>query len=176
MRDDIAGMNANPHMEPGIIQELDAAHQLQTGLAGHDGMIVVGVRRTEQRDQAIAAFLADDAAVAPDRYSHGVQGRFKPRDRGFGIELRDQVGRALQIGTKDGEVLPLPHDPVANVGDRFGRMVRHDRATGRTIEVASLDVRRTDLAEHPQLPPTIHFRVNERSWRNKHLGPLLHLG
>ena len=54
-------------------------------------MIVVGVRRTEQRDQAVSALLADDAAIAPHRTAHGIEGRLQARNGGFGIELRDQM-------------------------------------------------------------------------------------
>src|ERR1700754_2278292 len=38
-------------------------------------------------------------------------------------------------------------------------MIRYDCAAGRTKEVASSQGRRTDLAKHPQLPPTTRFRL-----------------
>ncbi|HLZ05010.1 MAG TPA: hypothetical protein VKR55_23025 [Bradyrhizobium sp.] len=102
-------------------------------------MIVVRMRRAEQGNQAVAAFLADDAPVAANRDAHGVERRLKPRDRGFGIKLRNQVGRALQVGTKNGEIFPLARNP--NVGPRPGQVVRHDGTAERTIEVASFQGR-----------------------------------
>ena len=140
MRDDIAGMNTDPDLKAGIVEQLDAADQFDPGVAGHRRMVIVGMRRAEQRDQAVAALLADDAAVAPNRNAHGIEGRLEPRDRGLGIQFRDQVGRALQVGAEDGQVFPFTGDPQICL--RFVQlMVRNDGTAGRTIEVASFQGR-----------------------------------
>ena len=47
MGDDIAGMNAHPDPQRRIVQELDAVNQFDGRVTGHDGMIVIGVRRTK---------------------------------------------------------------------------------------------------------------------------------
>jgi len=52
--DDVARMNADPNAQARIVQQLDAANQFDRRVAGHDGMIVVCVRRTKERDQAVA--------------------------------------------------------------------------------------------------------------------------
>ncbi len=72
MGDDIAGMNADPDLKPGIIEQLDAADQFDAGMAGHHCVVVVGMWRSEQRNQAVAALLADDAAVAANGDAHRV--------------------------------------------------------------------------------------------------------
>ena len=134
MGDDITGVNADPDPQPGIVQQFDAANQFDRRVTGHHGMIVIGMRRTKQRDKAVAALLADDAAVATDGGPHGVQGRLEPRNRRLGIELRDQVGRALQIGTEDGEVLALADDTAAHFRDlRLRSLFRDDRPARRAI-------------------------------------------
>ena len=142
MGDDITGMNADPDLKRRIVQQLDPANQFDRRVTGHDGVIVIRVRRTKKRDQPVAALLADDSAVAANRGPHGNQGRLKPRNCRLGIEFRDQVGRALQIGTEDGEVLPLAGDTAANFRDlRLGRMLRDDRPARRAIQIACLQGR-----------------------------------
>ena len=116
MRDDIAGVNADPDVKLRIFQQLDAPHELDAGMTGHNGVVVVCVRRTKQRNQPVAAFLADDPAVTTNCRAHGDQGRLKPGNRFFGIELRDQIGRTLQVGTENGEEFSLAGDTATRVG------------------------------------------------------------
>jgi hypothetical protein len=48
----------------------------------------------------------------------------------------------LQIGTKDGQVLPLAGETVANFGDlRLGKMFRDGRSAGRATQIARLQSR-----------------------------------
>ena len=89
---DIAGMNADANPQRRIVQEFDAVDQFDRRMTGHDRMIVIRVRRTKKRDQAVAAFLADDAAVAANRDAHGDQGRLEPRNRSLRVQFRDQIG------------------------------------------------------------------------------------
>jgi hypothetical protein len=86
MGDDIARMDANADAQPRIVQQLDAANQFNRRVTGHDGVIIVCVRRAKQRDQAVATFLAHDATVAANRRAHGNQRRLQPGDRLFWIE------------------------------------------------------------------------------------------
>jgi len=133
---DIARVDADPHMEAGVIQLSDAANEFGSCLARHDGMIVVGVRSPEQRNQAISALLADDAAVTADRAAHGIERRLQAGDCRFGIEFRDQVGRALQVDTEDSQVLSFACYTVARVSlHRLGRMIGNRRPAGRTKQV-----------------------------------------
>jgi hypothetical protein len=131
-------MNTDPHLKSGIIEKLDTANQLQTGVTRHHGVVVIGMRRAEQRDQTVTTFLANNAAVATNRHTHGIQRRLQPHDRGLRIKVGDQIRRALQIGTEDGEIFSLAGDPVANISAlRFGPSVRHDSTARRTEELAS---------------------------------------
>ena len=173
MGDDIAGMNADPDPQRRIVQELDAVNQFDGRMTGHDGMIVIRVRRTKKRDQAVAAFLADDAAVAANRDAHGGQGWLEPRNRCLRIQFRDQVGGTLQVGAEDGEVLPLAGDATADFrGLRPWSVLRDRRPAGRAIQITCLQGRETDLTKHPRLlhPP---LQINERSRQNKRLQPTI---
>ena len=77
VRDDITGVQPDPDVKTRILQQLDTPHQFDGGVTGQDGVVVVGPRGTEQRDQPVATFLADDPTVATDRRAHGDQGRLK---------------------------------------------------------------------------------------------------
>ena len=133
---DIARVDADPHMEAGVIQLSDAANEFGRCLARHDGMIVVGVRSPEQRNQAISALLADDTAVTAHRTAHGIERRLQAGDCRFRIEFRDQVGRALQVDTEDSQVLSFACYTVARVGGhRLGRMIGNRRPAGRAKQV-----------------------------------------
>ncbi len=163
-------MNANPDLKRRILQQLDPANQFDGGMTGHDGMIVIGVRGAKKGDQAVTPLFADDPAAAPDRGTHGDQGRLQSRNRSLGIKFRDQISRTLQIGTEDGEVFALTGDTAANFRSlRLYGMLRGDRPAGRTKKIACLQDRSTDLTRHPQLlhPPV---QINETSWRNKAFG------
>ena len=162
MRDDIAGVNADPDVKVRIFQQLDTPHELDGCVTGHNGVVVVCVRRTKQRNQPIAAFLADDPAVATNCRAHGDQGRLEPGNRFFRIELRNQIGRPLQVGTEDGEEFSLASDTATRFGGgRARRTVAHNRTACRAKQVAGFQRRRTDLARHPQLPPSTLFRLTK---------------
>ena len=78
-------------------------------------MVVIGVRRTKKRDEPVATFFAD--AVTAHGGTHGDQGRLEPRNRRLGIQFRDQVSGALQIGTEDGDRSPaMRPQPSATCG------------------------------------------------------------
>ena len=170
MGDDIAGMNPDPDQKRRIVQQLDPANQFDRRVTGHDGVIVVGMRGAKKRDQPVAAFLADDSAVAANGGAHRNQRRLEPGNRRLGVQLRDQIGRALQIGAEHREIFPLAGDAAANFGSCW-RMFGDDRTAGRAIHVAGFQGRLTNLTTHPRLlhPPGI--QISERSWRNKHLQP-----
>ncbi len=103
-------------------------------------MVVIGVRRTKKRDEPVATFFAD--AVTAHGGTHGDQGRLEPRNRRLGIQFRDQVSGALQIGTEDGEILPLAGDAAANFCDlRLCGVLRDDGPTRRTIQINCLQGR-----------------------------------
>jgi hypothetical protein len=135
-------MDAYPDPQRRIFQQLDTANQFDGRVAGHDSMVVIGMRRTKKRDQPVATFLADDPTVTANGGTHGDQGRLEPRNRRLGIQLGDQVSGALQIGTEDGEVLPLAGDAAANFCDlRLCGVLGDNRPTRRTIQIACLQGR-----------------------------------
>ena len=132
--DHIARMQPDPHMKFRVVQKPDAADHFDRRMASHHGMVVVGLRRAEQRDQAVAALLADDAAVAADGRPHRNKRRLEPGNRLFRIEIRDQVGRTLEVDAENGKVFSLAGDAAANLGGRGarcrGRAIRNRRPAG----------------------------------------------
>ena len=87
MRDDIAGMNADPNVKLRIVQQLDTPDELEGCMTGQDGVIVVRMRRAERGNQPVTTFLADDASAAANCRAHCDQGRLEARNRFFGVEL-----------------------------------------------------------------------------------------
>ena len=77
-------------------------------------MVLVRDRRTEQREDAVAGRLHDVAVVAMHRLDHELQRRVDDRARLLGIEIRHQLGRALDVGEQR-------RDRLALAVDRFGR-------------------------------------------------------
>jgi hypothetical protein len=61
-------------------------------------MVLVGDWRPEQREDAIAGGLDDVTVVAMHRVDHQLERRVNDRARLFGIEIAQQLGRALDVG------------------------------------------------------------------------------
>jgi len=70
----------------------------QRGIERALGMVLMGNRRPEQREDAVAGGLDDVAVIAAHRIDHQPQRRIDNRARLLGVELRHQLGRALDIG------------------------------------------------------------------------------
>ena len=81
-------------------------------------MVLMCDRRAEQREDAVAGRLHDIAVIAPDGVDHEFQRWIDDRARFFGVEIRHQLGRALDVGEKR-------RDGLALAGEGFtGRFVR----------------------------------------------------
>ncbi|MHC2633492.1 hypothetical protein ACVME5_006175 [Bradyrhizobium liaoningense] len=74
---DMAGVQADPHLKTGVTQACDSPHELDRRVTGHRRMIVVRNGSAEHRRKPIAQLLADDAAELPDRPSHRRQRRLQ---------------------------------------------------------------------------------------------------
>jgi len=83
-------------------------------------MVFVRERRAEQGENSIAGGLHDVAVVTMDRIDHQVQRRIDDRARLLGVEVRHQLGRALDVGEQRRDGLALA---LGNIG-RF-RVLGH---------------------------------------------------
>jgi len=85
-------------------------------------MVLVRDWRAEQREDAVASGLRDVAALVPHRLHHQPE-RWVGDGAGFlGVEVFDQVHRALDVGEQRGDGLALAFQ-------RRGRMVCSDLAS-----------------------------------------------
>ena len=70
-------------------------------------MILVRERRAEQRHDAVAHHLVDGAFVAVHRLHHAFEDRVEDLARLFGVAVREQLHRALQVGEQHRDLLAL---------------------------------------------------------------------
>jgi hypothetical protein len=76
-------MHPDPHADASIPERLYSEQQLKRGEAGHNGVQVIGNRRTEHGEKSIAHLAVDDPAILMHGCSHLLQRRRKARDRLF---------------------------------------------------------------------------------------------
>ena len=97
---DFPGIEAHAHAQ---LQAPGAAHRLgiglhgglhrQCGIAGPQGMVLVGQRCAEQGHNAVAEHLVDGALEAVHGVHHAVHGRIEELLAGFGIQAPDEFRR-----------------------------------------------------------------------------------
>jgi hypothetical protein len=104
---DQSGVEAYPNLKPGIAQTGDAPYQRNGGMAGERRVIVIRHGRPKDGREAVAHFLADDAAKLTDGAAHGGQRRFKARQGLLGIEFGDEARRMDQIRAENRHELPF---------------------------------------------------------------------
>ena len=128
------GVEPDPqqHLQPvGAADVLRVAPQRglhrQGGIAGAQGVVLVGNGRTEHGHDAIARHIVHRALKAVHGVHHAVQGRIEERLAGFGIEVTDQLGIPFEVGKQHGHLLALA------LQGAFGRRgsSRPDRAACR---------------------------------------------
>ena len=109
------------------------------------GMVLVRDRCAEQRHDAVAGELVDEALEALDAVGEDAEEALHdPRER-FRIELPGQLHRALHVGEQDGDLLALAfdgglglQDPLDEVFWGHGRDshgVRRHRRPGSTVQL-----------------------------------------
>ena len=135
---DLPGVEPDAHPQR---QTVGAAHVVgiaphrrlhgQGGIAGAQGVVFVGDGGTKQRHNAIAQHLVDGALEAVHRVHHAMQGRIEELLGRFGIEARDQLRRALEVGKQHGDLLALAFQGTAGGEDFLGEIGRGVGERGR---------------------------------------------
>ena len=78
-------------------------------------MVLVGERRAEQRHDAVAHHPADGPLVAVDGVHHALEDGVEELPGLLGVAVPDQLGRALDIGEQDGDLLALAFESRVDV-------------------------------------------------------------
>jgi hypothetical protein len=98
-------------------------------VTGRDGVIVIGMRGAKKRDQPVAAFLADNPAVAANGGAHRNQRRLEPDNRRLGssseIKSVDRC-RSPQRTVRYFRSPAMSPRILRNIGGRSGATAPHD--------------------------------------------------
>jgi hypothetical protein len=133
--DDMAGMEADPHLKSGIAEAADTPDKLDGCVARQRRVVVVGNRGAEDRRQSISQLLADDAAKLTYGGPHGRQCRFEARDSLLRLQIGNETGGVYDVGTKNRHkaTFAVGVHPLTHCGSAFGApaIVRIDRRLTR---------------------------------------------
>ena len=99
------GRAARPRRSLG--EALHALMHAERRVAGAQGVILLGERRTEERHDSVAHHLVDRALVPVDGFHHQLEDGVQELARFLGIAIRQQLQRPLQIGEQHGHLLSL---------------------------------------------------------------------
>ena len=94
------------------------------GVAGADGVVLVGERRAEERHDAVAHDLVHGALVAVHRVHHALEDRVQELARVLGIAVGEQLEGALHVGEHHGDMLALSLERVAGGQNLLGQVPR----------------------------------------------------
>ena len=83
------------------------------GVAGSDGVVLVGERGAEERHDPVAHDLVHRALVAVNGVHHPLEDRVQEPARVLGIAVGEQLEGALQVGEHHGDMLALSLERVA---------------------------------------------------------------
>jgi hypothetical protein len=75
----------------------DALLHPQGGIAGANGVLLVGDGRAEERHDAVAHHLVDRTLVVVHGLDHALQHRVEQAPRVFGITIGQELHRALEV-------------------------------------------------------------------------------
>ena len=111
---DLAGVDADANLDACAAESAEIVAPAAEIVAGREGgvnrplrMVLMGDRRAEQREDAVAGRLHDVAVVAMDRADHQLERGIDDRACLFRVEIRHQLGRALDIGKQRSDSLAL---------------------------------------------------------------------
>ena len=126
---DLAGVQADAHAQ---LQAAGAAYLLgvglhgrlhgQGGVAGAQGVILMGDGRAKQGHDAIAQHLVHRALEAVHGVHHAAQGGVQELLGGFRVEIPDQFGGVFEVGEQHRDLLALAFQSAAG-GEDFLREI-----------------------------------------------------
>ena len=112
--DDLAGVQADADLDRDALAPpevlgvlLDGLLHPERGIAGPDGVVLVGERRAEERHDPVAHDLVHGALVAVDGLHHALEDGVEEFSRLLGVAVGEELHRALEVGEEDGDLLAL---------------------------------------------------------------------
>ena len=102
----------------------DGALHGQGGIAGAQGVVLVGNGGTKERHNAIAQHLVDGTLEAVHGVHHQMNGRIEELLGGFGVEALNEPGGVLEVGKEHGDLLALAFQGRAGREDLLGQVGR----------------------------------------------------
>jgi hypothetical protein len=124
---DLPGVEADPdlHRDAVPAQRLlgiaaDAILHRQGGVAGADGVVLVGQRRPEQGHDAVAHHLVDGTFVLVDGRHHTVEHGIEQVPRLLWVALGQQLHGPLEVGKQHRDLLALAFQGGAGGEDLLG--------------------------------------------------------
>ncbi len=103
-RDDLAGLDADPDLEPEV---LDRLHDREGRPHRPLGVVFVRKGDAERGHHGIARELLDDAAVGRDAMGHLIEEARQPRAHDLGVGARDELRRADEVDEENRRELPF---------------------------------------------------------------------
>ena len=139
--DHLAGVEPDPdlHIDPvGSADLLGVpAHgglHVEGGVAGPDGVILVGQRRAEERHDPVAHHLVDGALVAVDGLHHPLEDGIEELAGLLGVAVGQELHRALEVGEEHRDLLALALEGGLRGEDLLGEVLRGVASPGWATE------------------------------------------
>jgi hypothetical protein len=101
-RDDVAAVDADPHVEP---EPLDAGAEVDCRPNGPQGVVLVQLRNAEDGHDGVADELLDRSAVALERPSRRIEVALLQQSNGLGVETFRPARVAHHVAEEDGDDL-----------------------------------------------------------------------
>ena len=103
---------------------VDARLHVERGVAGADGVVLVGERRAEERHDPVAHDLVHHALVLVDGLDHALEHRVDEVARLLGVAVGQHLHRALEVGEDHRHLLALALEHGLGVQDALGQVLR----------------------------------------------------
>ena len=96
-------------------------------VAGSDGVILVGHRRTEERHYAVAHDLVDDALVTVNSLHHQFEHRIQNLPRLLRVAVSEQLHGSLEVGEEHRHLLALTFEGTFRGDNPLGEVLGNMR-------------------------------------------------
>jgi hypothetical protein len=128
---DLAGIESHAHLERDAVATThplgvaaDRRLQVKGGIAGPDGVVLVGHRGAEQGHDPVAHDLVDGALVAVDGVHHPLEDGIEQPPGLLGVAVGEQLHRALEVREQHGDLLALSFQGRLRGQDLLGEVLR----------------------------------------------------
>jgi hypothetical protein len=132
----VTGVQADADLERDAVAPLDlvsvprdVVEHAEGRVPRAEGVVLEGERRPEERHDAVAKYLIDDAFVGVDGFHHQLDDGIEQASGVFGIAVHQELHRALDVGEQHGNLLALALHRAARGEDTIGQVMRRVAAS-----------------------------------------------